>query len=82
MINFISPTVLSILFLCGVHLTSGIQTNTLSASGLTVYAIASDMVYQQQVNYSSWGYQLGDNSQYSTSVTVWPITTQQGRMRT
>ena len=53
-----------VLFLCRVHLTSGIPTpNTLSASGLTVYAIASDMVYQQQVNSSSWGHQLGNNSQ-------------------
>ncbi len=64
MANFISLTVLSVLLLCGVHLTSGIPTpNTLSASGLTVYAIAGDMVYQQQVNSSSWGHQLGNNSQ-------------------
>ncbi len=30
---------------------------------VAVYAIASDMVYQQQVNYSSWGDQLGNESQ-------------------
>ena len=61
--NFISLTVLFVFFMCGVYLTSAIPTpNTLSASGLTVYAIAGD-TYLEQVNSSSWRHQLVNHSQ-------------------